>query len=239
MHSAICNLSRTHTGPLKPPVRTLHIQHSWHVDWNAGPAVSRPPTPTAPSSTTSTTPSLLATDTKQFFQIISMPALDGFHLVRLLSRGSRLRASGVDSSPRWSPFIHHFALDPLIITAVNRDGSGVGCETSRRQFFVEQIWQDTCASRNTEHLEPDAVMSQRRGGSSAPLAPQAWWVFMLLEVKLPKHSIWNNCCCPVSKSFVFSKNLHIEQWKPLNLEFPWTWWNLSNSRCVVFHTYWY
>lgn len=61
-------------------------------------------TPTGP-------PSLLATDRKQFLQIIPIPALDGFHLVRLPSRGSRPRASGAD--PAASSTASHLTSETL------------------------------------------------------------------------------------------------------------------------------
>lgn len=95
VHSAICNLSRAHQGPLNP-LCALCISNVRGMSAETSDPRCRD---------TPTLPSLLATDRKQFLQIIPMPALDGFHLVRLLSRGSRPHAPGVDSSTRSSPFI--------------------------------------------------------------------------------------------------------------------------------------
>lgn len=102
MHSAICNLSRAHPGPLNPPpahsayltLAACRLKRRTH-------GVGDPHRP----------PALLATDRKQFLQIIPITALDGFHLVRLPSGGSRPRASGAD--PAASSTTSHLTSETL------------------------------------------------------------------------------------------------------------------------------
>lgn len=94
VHSAICNLSRAHQGPFNP-LCALCISDVRGMSTQTSDPRCRDPL---------TLPSLLATDRKQFLQIIPMPALDGFHLVRLLSRGSRPRAPGVDRAQSSTTF---------------------------------------------------------------------------------------------------------------------------------------
>lgn len=101
VHSAICNLSRAHPGPLNPSAHSAYLTLAACRLKRRTRGVGDPHRP----------PSLLATDRKQFLQIIPIPALDGFHLVRLPSGGSRPRASGVD--PAASSTASHLTSETL------------------------------------------------------------------------------------------------------------------------------